>query len=83
VTFTAKSITKLVGMTQLKDIQQDLIFINTETGLNTQKNNLLSICMTTIDFNKSPLHSFTPTEIHYYIKPKQNYVIDQNVTALN
>jgi len=67
---------------QLKDLQQDLIFIDTETdGLNIYKNNILSICMTTININKDPLQSLKPMENHYYIKPKQNYVIDQSATA--
>jgi uncharacterized protein YprB with RNaseH-like and TPR domain len=67
---------------QLKDLQQDLIFLDTETdGLSTYKNNILSICMTTINMNTNPLDSSIPIEKLYYIKPGQNYTIDQNATA--
>ena len=67
---------------QLKDLQQDLIFLDTETdGLSTYKNNILSICMTTINMDTKPLYSPIPTEKLYYIKPKQNYIIDPNTTA--
>jgi uncharacterized protein YprB with RNaseH-like and TPR domain len=68
--------------TQLKDLQQDIIFLDTETdGLNIHKNNILSICMTTINLAKNPLHSAKQTETEYLIKPKNDYIIDQNATA--
>jgi uncharacterized protein YprB with RNaseH-like and TPR domain len=68
--------------TQLKDIQQDIIFLDTETdGLNVHKNNILSICMITINMQPNPLYSDKPTEHLYLIKPHQNYTIDQNSTA--
>jgi len=67
---------------QLKDIQQDFIFLDTETdGLSTHKNNILSICTTTINMNTNPLYSYILTETLYCIKLNQNYTIDQNATA--
>lgn len=67
---------------QLKDLQNNIIFIDTETdGLNTYKNNILSICLTTIKMEQNILHSSNPQEHHFYIKPNKDYKINPNCPA--
>ena len=66
----------------LKHLQNDIIFIDTETdGLSTHKSNLLSICLTAINLNENPLTSPNPTEHFFYIKPHSSYKIDTNGEA--
>jgi uncharacterized protein YprB with RNaseH-like and TPR domain len=62
---------------QLKDLQKDLVFIDTETdGILTHKSNILSLCMTTINLKESCIQSPNFTEHSYYIKPSTNYTVD-------
>lgn len=62
---------------QLKNLQQDLVFIDTETdGTSIHTSNILSICMTTINLKDSPIHSDNYTEHFHYIKPHINYKIN-------
>jgi uncharacterized protein YprB with RNaseH-like and TPR domain len=67
---------------QLKNLQNDIIFIDTETdGISTYSSNLLSICLTTITLNENPLTSPNPTEYLFYIKPHNKYKVDTNGQA--
>lgn len=66
----------------LKALQNDIIFIDTETdGISTYSSNILSICLTTITLNENPLASPNPTEYLFYIKPHKNYKVDTNGQA--
>jgi uncharacterized protein YprB with RNaseH-like and TPR domain len=67
---------------QLKHLQNDLVFIDTETdGTSIHNSKILSICMTTINLNTSPIHSPRNTEYFYYIKPHTNYKINTKSEA--
>jgi len=67
---------------QLKFLQNDIIFIDTETdGLSIHKSNLLSICLTTIKLNENPINSPNSTEHLFYIKPHNSYHINTNGEA--
>ena len=66
---------------QLKDIQKDIIFLDTETDGLPPNCNMLSICMTSIQLNKNPLESENYNEQFYYIKPNENYRIDYRSRA--
>src|ERR1700737_1824494 len=67
---------------QLKHLQQDLVFIDTETdGTSIHNSNILSICMTTINLTKNPIQSPKYTEHFYYIKPHDKYKINTKSDA--
>jgi len=67
---------------QLKFLQNDIIFMDTETdGTSIHKNNILSICLTNINLNENPITSPNPTETIFYIKPHNSYQIDTSSEA--
>jgi uncharacterized protein YprB with RNaseH-like and TPR domain len=67
---------------QLRNIQNDVVFIDTETdGISTHNSNLLSICLTTIDLKENPIASPNHTEHLFYIKPSNEYTINTNSDA--
>jgi uncharacterized protein YprB with RNaseH-like and TPR domain len=67
---------------QLKYIQNDLVFLDTETdGLSIHKSNILSICLTTININSNPITSQNSTEKLFYIKPYSTYTVDTSSQA--
>lgn len=67
---------------QLKHLQNDIVFIDTETdGTSIHSSNILSICMTTINLNHNPIYSSNNTEHFYYIKPHNKYIVNTQSDA--
>jgi uncharacterized protein YprB with RNaseH-like and TPR domain len=66
---------------QLKNIQNNLLFIDIETDGLPPKCNILSICMTTINLNINPETSPNYNEDFYLIKPCDKYKIDYQSEA--
>jgi len=67
---------------QLKNLYNDIIFVDTETdGLSTYKSNLLSICLTSIKPTDHPSLPPTYTEHLFYIKPNNSYSVNTDSQA--
>jgi uncharacterized protein YprB with RNaseH-like and TPR domain len=66
---------------QLKNIQQDIIFIDTETDGLPPNCNILSICMTSINLKENPQESENYQEEYFFIKPNENYKINYKSKA--
>jgi len=61
---------------ELRNIQQDLIFLDLETDGLPPNCNILSICMTSINFTQNPSTTPNPNEEYFFLKPYINYKID-------
>lgn len=66
---------------QLKNIQQELIFLDLETDGLPPNCNILSICMTSINLTHDPKTSPNYLEDFYFIKPHPQYKINYQSKA--
>jgi uncharacterized protein YprB with RNaseH-like and TPR domain len=67
---------------QLKNLYNDIIFVDTETdGLSTYKSNLFSICLTSIKATDHHTFPLTSKEHLFYIKPNNSYSVNTDNQA--